>query len=595
MSTGRHPLRSLLAVLAVRNVATWPNFMIFVVLTCVGNWVASGVAYPSWLVALLVPVAAAAAAWLPILALKAAALRRGGLWCSPWMLLAAFVTAGAVRGAALDGLLLALGLTGETRIGYRIISGILVCVVALEALAYVTQEVRFQAHAVAQLQHRTVELSNARDRARASLAESSGESIERIRGLLTAEVSRMDADLPEESLATLQRTASDIVRPLSHDLASQVPRWSPGSAFKASTARIDLRTVFGGRAASRPFRPAATAIVISLFAAPMSLAGLPLPAAVVLPLLTGLVCWLLLKLLNIAMGVAARYGPRASVPTAIGGLIICALAEGAILRVILPGIGGPIGLALAVGATAYFAALAAIFGTFTAAAGERALVQEQLEASAEEMRWQLARVGQVQWYQQRALSRALHGPIQSAITSAAIRLDAALREGRDTRNLVAETQHQLARIIDDLETSVDDATHMGSGGIVLHSALERLRAVWDGIAVIDVLLAPAAARLLAEDPIAAVCIAELIGESTSNAIRHGGARSISISLAPDSTTVTLTIEDDGVQVTSSRSGLGTRMLDEMALASSTTWLPDGRRRLTMVVPVSSGGASLTAA
>ena len=63
----------------------------------------------------------------------------------------------------------------------------------------------------------------------------------------------------------------------------------------------------------------------------------------------------------------------------------------------------------------------------------------------QELDWEIARANQTQWQQQRALARALHGPLQSAVNAAALRIDAAVRTGSVTTELVDARAHEHPR------------------------------------------------------------------------------------------------------------------------------------------------------
>ena len=552
-------LRSTLTALDVRNLANWQALTAYLVFTVAGAWVAGGVSSGSVLLRIALPAVAGATGWIVIVVASALADQRGGWWRGAWVLMASATLVGTVRGVTLDALYFAFNLSDDARTGYRTLSGILASAIILPAFAYIAAGTRAHARRMADLLRVTAELEQARERGQQGITDRSTATATRIQDLLMAEVARLDPTMPEGSLATLQRTASEIVRPISHELASQAPTWRPTTALIDISGRVALTAVLSGRSTPRPFMPRLSAIAGALFTIPLAVSGIAAPWWLLPPVAAGLLTWGLLHALNEILASVHRHRPRLVPATAVLGLIGVGLIEGSLLLAVLPASTGQTGRLIAMGSWIFVPLLAACFGIVGSIRREQRAAQERLEELAAEVRWQLARVGQVQWQQQNALSRALHGPVQSAVTAGAIRLDSAIRTGGDVAGLVVEIQQDLIRVVDALSAAGPD--DLGA----LDATLLRLKSTWEGLATIVVNLDPATRKRLSLDPIATMCVSELIGELTSNAVRHGGATTVEISLTCESTTATLLLCDDGSWTASEGTGLGSRLLQEMAI------------------------------
>ena len=185
--------------------------------------------------------------------------------------------------------------------------------------------------------------------------------------------------------------------------------------------------------------------------------------------------------------------------------------------------------------------------------------------------WEVARAGETQWQQRRALSRALHGPVQSAIGGAAVRLDLALQSGEPTEMLIDELRQRVVDAIDLLGAQQPD--------VDLAAAISQLQAVYQGACEIELHAKVPAMRRLAADSTCSTASTDLISEAVWNAIRHGKARHVLIDVTPTTpATIRITVQDDGTANEAdhdARTGLGTQMLEEVTLEWSRTYTSSG--------------------
>jgi signal transduction histidine kinase len=153
------------------------------------------------------------------------------------------------------------------------------------------------------------------------------------------------------------------------------------------------------------------------------------------------------------------------------------------------------------------------------------------------------------WHEERRVSRALHGPVQNAVVSAAMCIEAGDRDG---------AERLLIRALGHLD---DDQRERGTG-----DALDDLVESWSGLCDVRVSVPAAIAQRIDADPPLASAVIDICTEACSNAVRHGGARGVSIQATDAGDAVALDITDDGAPTgISPDPGLGTAMLDGVAL------------------------------
>ena len=169
----------------------------------------------------------------------------------------------------------------------------------------------------------------------------------------------------------------------------------------------------------------------------------------------------------------------------------------------------------------------------------------------------VARLRRETWLLHRSVALAVHGPVQSALVSTAMRLAAV---------------HRSQGSVDDAKRRLDEALSAIERGrsedVSIDDALGDLRDLWRGVVRIDYAIDPGARALLAADPGLRRCVIEVCRESASNAIRHGGAGEVVISMTEEGGRVQVRVRDDGTGVDPRAvAGLGSSMLDDTCV----TW------------------------
>ena len=181
----------------------------------------------------------------------------------------------------------------------------------------------------------------------------------------------------------------------------------------------------------------------------------------------------------------------------------------------------------------------------------------------------IARIRRETWLMHRSVSLAVHGTVQSALISTAMRLTAADRD----RDSIEDARRRLE---DALSAIASDQGHSAS----LEVALDDLRGLWHPIVQLSHTITPSAELRLAEDAGLSRCVIEICREATSNAIRHGEATVIDITIGIAGDLVEIRISDNGDGLAhGALPGLGTQMLDETCFRWSLAQRPGGGSEL----------------
>jgi len=164
---------------------------------------------------------------------------------------------------------------------------------------------------------------------------------------------------------------------------------------------------------------------------------------------------------------------------------------------------------------------------------------------------------QQMWIARRNWSFVVHGTVQAALTAAIARLSY-------TGEL---EQYQVDLVKQDIERASAALSKTPETEVNLQEALANLVTTWNGICEIKFEISERASRSLARDANARMCVNEICKEAVSNAVRHGEAKNITISIDRSADEL-LIIEaaDNGRGIDSDAiPGVGSRMLDDLSV------------------------------
>jgi signal transduction histidine kinase len=375
-------------------------------------------------------------------------------------------------------------------------------------------------------------------------------------------VAQQLAAVPESSplltMSSLEHVVADVVRPLSYELAAALPAWQPPEQ-QGVRRRLEWSRVWGSVADVGLIDPWGPALV-ALIAAPSSMLmigfwqGLLLHFCLAAATLAGL------TLIRSLAGTVGR--ARATAVRLVFAYILLSLAcvPAAAIAFAFPGPSPGVirGLWLVV----VLPLVAMLLSVVRAARVQQHELEIAAVEVAEQTRWWISRTRMVGWWQRAMLARALHGPVQSAIHAAVQRLRHAEQSGTATPELIRSTMAQV-------RTALPAAVRPGAEAADVCARLDELAETWRPVADFSATLSPEDVEFLRQDPVCAEIAVDIIREATSNAVRHGGARAVHVSLRLADDRARVEVRDDGrgpaQALASTSAGLGTTMIEACAL------------------------------
>ena len=187
-------------------------------------------------------------------------------------------------------------------------------------------------------------------------------------------------------------------------------------------------------------------------------------------------------------------------------------------------------------------------------------IDELLRKSNASLRWAIARNHMVQWHRRGQLARALHGPVQSAVHVAISRLRGRVRNETANSESVIEMRNSLRSSLVGLMDQDEDVPD-------LKSQWTAIGQTWAGIVEVSFDIPEDLVKDVHMDPVLSALAGDLAQEAVSNAVRHGRASTVGISMErSEEDVVTLTVQDNGLGVNANPArGLGSQQLDDCAL------------------------------
>ena len=204
-------------------------------------------------------------------------------------------------------------------------------------------------------------------------------------------------------------------------------------------------------------------------------------------------------------------------------------------------------------------------------------ILHQLRDANDDLAFEVARLNEELWMQRRSLSKALHGPTQGTLNSAALRLAQATDHDGD------EIRADVARRIDAAITALESETQ---DPIDVTRELALIDQTWQGICDIDLDVDPSTMARVETDPLCARSFVDILSEAIANAVIHGHADRVAITVTEQGPReIRIEAVDHGTGLTDrDGGGLGSQLLRE----ACTEWglsSHDGTTRLFAVVPV----------
>lgn len=395
-------------------------------------------------------------------------------------------------------------------------------------------------------QRRLVDLLDA---SASGIEERQTDALERVQQRLDEELRALALETMPSAVTSLESLAGDVVRPLSHSLARELPQWDV--VVPEAPPRVRWVDVWRDPDPAAAIRP----LVL-----PVALLFIAVPAAALVydpgNGLTTVFAGLAVLVLVLALGRAwlVRRPPRRAALVwlaVVGILVVAAVATsraGALGERGDPSAGAIPSLALFV-----VPVFGLIIATVSMMGARMRSITSELEATTDQLKWNLARVHTQQWEQSGRLSRALHGPVQSMLHARLLRL----RRELDSGEVNPVGLEDLGR---DLQEALASALSPAPPR-PLAEVLADVAETWEGLATVTWRVNPVAAACLDRDPLCTQALADLATEAVSNAVRHGKATQVDVNVDIEADElICLRVVDDGSVPDSEGAGLGTVLL-----------------------------------
>ena len=186
------------------------------------------------------------------------------------------------------------------------------------------------------------------------------------------------------------------------------------------------------------------------------------------------------------------------------------------------------------------------------------IASKRLTQANQELEWNVARIREAQHHNQRNLAQALHGSVQAKLASAYLELEK-IDQGK------IDNPEKVDQLLVEIQDSIATINTMQPEHEDLLRLIAKTKENWVSIAAVTSQLSDL--ELIQQDVLCVVALIDVIPELVFNAIKHGKATEIEISIKlKDQRIVELTVKDNGVnELIELGSGLGTKIMNESAI------------------------------
>jgi signal transduction histidine kinase len=174
------------------------------------------------------------------------------------------------------------------------------------------------------------------------------------------------------------------------------------------------------------------------------------------------------------------------------------------------------------------------------------------------------------WLNRRKIASVLHGSVQSALYASAMRL----------AKVDSPSAAELQSVRDDLNAAISKLDSLETGESI-DEILKQIIEVWDGVVEIQSSAISAdISSALSKNQAASTCLAEVIREAVSNAVKHGDAKRIELKMEKTAKNlISVVVSNDGKPLSNQTDiGYGSSILDEVAL----NWSLESTGELTLL-------------
>jgi signal transduction histidine kinase len=465
-----------------------------------------------------------------------------------------YLVIGLIRGFAAFLMSIDLGLAPASDLIFRLVSPPLFTAISMSLCAAVVATISLQQEALDALAKERTMFRSAIKNFQSLHQRLQSEMIGRVRGLLNPAIddlrNKLQAAAGEQGMApaltALQQTVDDVVRPLSHQIASEdlspvLDTTGPINVVRSGLlpdkVSINLMSGWG------------SLLSIGTVLVPLGAIRPPIDS-VLLSILVGTTFFVTLKVLESVLE------DRQYSPVAAFLVFICTYFAS--------GFAAPMYWTQTQWHMHFqerinFALLSAIVGIALFIVGLANSYRQQTIAELQKVNDGMAlltsQLRQQVWLDHRRVAQVLHGSVQGALYAAAIRLG---REANPSPKLIEEVQRE---IID----AMKEVSGPKAVDFEFEEVLDSIISIWEDAIDFEIRLDPAALRKLNANRDASECALEVIREAVNNSVKHGKAEKVAIEIEPtEKGLISLQVSNDGQKVADEQTkGYGSSLLDEL--------------------------------
>jgi signal transduction histidine kinase len=480
----------------------------------------------------------------------------------------AFLTAGAARGLSIFFLGDALGIMSPEEFWYRLVGGPLFVYGSISVLAILQGSRNRHLKTLAALELEKSELDELRGGIRERIRSQRKDLITRVQvqlGPLFQEMEESTSSPANKISQKLTDFVDAVVRPLSHNIGQESSFETRASDLSKKASRVKVKPQYFFKISVgmtiipelSTFAAASLVIASTTMIFPNAVA-----LATVLSLLAVYISTLTLKKLLKSLILIT---PVAFVVSLVVG-IISSLFLYLLLMVF--------GLVLASAQLIQFAAaqvlVAAISFAIQLQRTRRLSSEQEMTGVVKNLEILNSQLRQELWLNRRKIASVLHGSVQSALYASAMRL----------AKVDSPSPAELQSVRDDLNAAISKLDSLETGESI-DEILKQIIEVWDGVVEIkSPAISADLSSALAKNQAASACLAEVIREAVSNAVKHGAAKRIQLEVEKTAKNlISVVVSNDGKPLSKQAdTGYGSSILDEVAL----NWSLESSGELTLL-------------
>jgi signal transduction histidine kinase len=204
---------------------------------------------------------------------------------------------------------------------------------------------------------------------------------------------------------------------------------------------------------------------------------------------------------------------------------------------------------------------------------QRIAYESELREANQELNLELNRTAQLIWHVRQRAAQTLHGSVQASLTAANMRI-----LGADNID-----EELLEKVRQDLVRATIALTDLDGPTIELKTSLTDLIELWQGVCEVKVSIDDELLNAISTNQVTSHCINEIVKECVTNAIRHGKARLVEISIQDlNDGSIQIEVTNNGGPDVFGAPGVGSQILDQITMHWTRQTVEDQVRVLARV-------------